>query len=80
MSTVQAPATDNHMNPTSQGSFQRPSGQALYLRYRIACMAIRFWRGVREFADARYARQLEHGRMLNRRLTVRASLQDILSR
>lgn len=80
--TNQAPATDDHKSTNFSGRAlrQQSSGQALYLRYRFSCMAIRFWRGVREFADRRYAKNLETGRLLNRRLTVRASYVEVVSR
>lgn len=79
--TNQAPAADDGTNPTSQGRLlHASSGRALYLRYRMTCVAIRFWRGVREFADARYDKHLENGRQMNRRLTVRASYSEVVSR
>ena len=79
-SKVTVSALEAHEGPTSHRKPGTLQGQTLYLRYRATCFAIRFWRKVRDFANARYGSNIETGLRINRRLAVRASYAEVVSR
>jgi hypothetical protein len=75
---LKVPAADDQRLPTSHGEkLNWSNGRATYLRFRAACLSIRFWRACREFSDRRFSAALTRGKALNNRLQLRGALREV---